>query len=62
MIAILTGFFGTALCLVVMEMMLRRGEITIVGCILCFLSLVMVLKAVTRFLFWLVRPWNPGPF
>jgi hypothetical protein len=56
MIAILTGFFGTALGWVVMEMMLRRGEITVVGCILCLLSLMMILKAVTRFLFWLVRP------
>jgi len=51
MIAILTGFFGTALGWVVMEMMLRRGEITVVGCILCLLSLMMILKPSRAFFF-----------
>lgn len=46
MIAILLGFFGTAFGWVGLEMMLRGGE-PFLGIILCFLSLVMVLKSIT---------------
>ncbi len=61
MIAILLGFFGTALGWVGLEMMLRRVEFSVVGIILCFLSLVMVLKSLTRALLWIASVEYPRP-
>lgn len=60
MVAILLAFVGTAFGWVGLEMMLRRGE-PVLGFILCFLSLVMVLKSLTRALLWIASEWPPGP-
>ena len=59
MVAILLAFFGTAFGWVGLEMMLRRGE-PVLGFILCFLSLVMVLRSLTRALLWLATPSHLG--
>lgn len=54
MVAIVLAFFGLAFGRVGLEMMLKGGEITtLIGIVLCFLSIVMVLKALTRLALWL---------
>lgn len=58
MVAILLGFLGTAFGWVGLEMMLHRAE-PVLGFILCFLSLVMVLKSLTRALLWLACASHP---
>jgi len=61
MFVILLAFFGTAFGWAGMEMMLKRGEASVIGIILCFLSLVMGLKALTRLVLWLASLERPRP-